>query len=72
MVPPACEKMKVTSRYFCDAPENTRLPMVRVVSVPYSTTGSRNSGRRLVQQAADVGCVYTTALRRLSSSITGA
>jgi len=51
-------------------PLNTRLAIVRVVSVPHSMIDSGTPGMRFAQQFAVVGCVYTTALRRLSSSIT--
>ena len=46
--------------------------MVRVVSVPHSMIDSGTSGMRFPQQLAVVGWVYTTALRRFSSSMTGA
>ena len=52
-------------------PLKTTLAMVRVVSVPYSTTAGGMSGTKLRQQFGAVGCVYATAFRRFSSSITG-
>ena len=72
IVPPAWEKMNRMSGKRAAAPLNSRLAMVRVVSVPYSMTAGGMSGTRFRQQLAAVGCVYTTAWRRLTSSITGA
>src|SRR3989442_11166295 len=51
-------------------PLNTRLAIVRVVSVPHSMIDSGTPGMRFAQQFAVVGCVYTTALRRFCSSLT--
>ena len=71
-MPPPWEKMNFTSRSRDAVPLKTRLAIVRVVSVPHSMIASGTSAMRLPQQLAVVGCVYTTALRRFSSSITGA
>ncbi len=72
MVPPPWEKMIFMSGQRAAVPLNTTLAIVREVSVPHSMTDSGTSGMRLPQQLAVVGCVYTTAWRRFSSSITGA
>ena len=56
MVPPACEKIKLMSRYFCDAPLNIRLAMVRVVSVPNSIDRRADLGHQ-VDAAVGVGRV---------------
>ena len=71
MVPPAWLKMKRMSGQRLSVPPNNRLAMVRVVSVPNSIAGSGMPGTMLTQQLGAVGCTNTTALRRLSSSITG-
>ena len=63
IVPPAWEKMNRMSGKRAAAPLNSRLAMVRVVSVPYSMTAGGMSGTRFRQQLAAVGCVYTTAWR---------
>ena len=70
-MPPPWEKISVRSRKRAAAPLNTRLAIVRVVSVPHSMTESGTSGMSRPQQSAVVGCVYTTARRRFSSSSTG-
>src|SRR5262249_18691819 len=72
MVPPECEKIQRMSGYRAAVPLNTRLAMVRVVSVEYSTTAGGTSLLMLRQQSGERGWVYTTALRRLGSSPTGA
>jgi hypothetical protein len=70
-VPPACEKIHLMSGNCSAEPLNSKLAIVRVVSVPSSISGSNTSGTRFRQQSFLNGCVYTTALRRFSSSITG-
>src|SRR5262247_1686802 len=70
--PPPCEKIQLMSGYFCEVPLNTRLAMVRVVSVPNSTAEPATFWTRLMQQLASVGCVETVALRRRSASHDGA
>jgi len=72
MVPPPWEKMIFMSGQRAAVPLKTTLAIVREVSVPHSMIDSGTSGMRLAQQLAVVGCVYTTARRRFSSSITGA
>ena len=70
-MPPAWEKIQRMSGKRAAVPLKTTLAMVRVVSVPYSTTAGGMSGTKLRQQFGAVGCVYATAFRRFSSSITG-
>ena len=53
-------------------PLNNKLVMVRVVSNGNSMVGGGMSFTRLKAKLAAVGWKYTTALRRLSSSNTGA
>jgi hypothetical protein len=71
MVPPACEKIQRTSRKRLALPLNSTDAIVRVVSVPNSIITGWTLACRLPQQLAAVGCVYTTALRRFSSSMMG-
>src|ERR1700704_3916346 len=70
--PPPWEKIQLMSLKRCEVPLKIRLTMVRVVSAPNSTVDSPTPCTRLTQQLAPVGWVYTVALRRLSSSHTGA
>src|ERR1051325_10098246 len=71
ITPPPCEKMKLMSPYRPDAPLKIRLTSERVVSAPQSTAASGTPLTRLTQQLGLIGWVYTTALRRFSSSNTG-
>ena len=57
MVPPAWEKIQRMSGNRVAAPLNTRLAMVRVVSVPYSIAKSVISGSSPAQQIGPHGWV---------------
>ena len=59
-------------RVFFAEPLEIQLTMVRVVSVWYSTVWGPTIGIRSRQHGATIGCVYTMALRRLSSAKMGA
>jgi hypothetical protein len=60
------------SGYFKEVPLKTVRAIARDVSVPYSMETSGTPASTFRQQLAEVGWVYTTALRRLSSSKMGA
>ena len=73
MVPPACANTHRMLGYRAAMPLSSRLTIVRVVCVPYSIDDWLGTpGTRFSQQGASWGCVKTTALRRFSSSYSGA